>query len=114
MRLFLVISIQWKKCIIDYAFEWIEFQCDQEHFSTPQEPAASFKIDFFPFFFQALEKTIASMQSVLNRTLSSAMAATKKDEKPSPRQLELKLIQSRDEILHPQVTIKATKMMPKA
>ena len=42
------------------------------------------------------------------------MAATKKDEKPSPRQLELKLIQSRDEILHPQVTIKATKMMLKA
>ena len=72
------------------------------------------KLIFFPFFFQALEKTIASMQSVLNRTLSSAMAATKKDEKPSPRQLELKLIQSRDEILHPQVTIKATKMMPKA
>ena len=66
---------------------------------------------FFPFF-QALEKTIASMQSVLNRTLSSAMAACKKDEKPSPRQLELKLIQSREEILQPQVTIKATKMMP--
>jgi len=60
----------------------------------------------------ALEKTIASMQSVLNRTLSSAMAACKKDEKPSPRQLELKLIQSREEILQPQVTIKATKMMP--
>ena len=67
---------------------------------------------FFSPFFQALEKTIASMQSVLNRTLSSAMAACKKDEKPSPRQLELKLIQSREEILQPQVTIKATKMMP--
>ena len=93
---------------MDYAFEWIEFQCDQEHFSTPQPPS---KLIFSPFF-QALEKTIASMQSVLNRTLSSAMAACKKDEKPSPRQLELKLIQSREEILQPQVTIKATKMMP--
>ena len=52
------------------------------------------------------------MQSVLNKTLLSAKAACKKDEKPSPRQLELKLIQSREDILKPQVTIHATKIMP--
>lgn len=52
------------------------------------------------------------MQSVLNRTLASAKAHCKKGEKPSPRQLELKLIQSREDILKPQVTINATKIMP--
>ena len=58
------------------------------------------------FLLQALEKTIASMQSVLNRTLSSAKIAAKGNA-PNPRQLELKLIQSREEILEPKVTIKA-------
>ena len=61
---------------------------------------------------KALEKTIATMQSVLKRTLSSANAQCKKGEKPSPRQLELKLIQSREDILKPQVTISATKLVP--
>ena len=61
---------------------------------------------------KALEKTIATMQSVLKRTLSSANAQCKKGEKPSPRQLELKLIQSREDILKPQVTINATRLMP--
>ena len=61
---------------------------------------------------KALEKTIATMQSVLKRTLLSAKAQCKKGEKPSPRQLELKLIQSRGDILNPQVTINATKLMP--
>ena len=56
----------------------------------------------------ALEKTIATMQSVLNRTLK--YAKSKGGEKPSPHQLELKLIQSREDILHPQVKIKAEKL----
>ena len=56
----------------------------------------------------ALEKTIGTMQCVLNRTLN--YAKTVGGEHPSPQQLELKLIQSRDDLLNPQVKIKATKI----
>ena len=56
----------------------------------------------------ALEKTIGTMQCVLNRTLN--YAKTVGGEHPSPQQLELKLIQSRDDLLSPQVKIKATKI----
>lgn len=56
----------------------------------------------------ALEKTIATMQSVLNRTLT--YAKSKGGENPTPQQLELKLIQSREDILQPQVIIKAKKL----
>ena len=48
------------------------------------------------------------MQCVLNRTLN--YAKTVGGEHPSPQQLELKLIQSRDDLLNPQVKIKATKI----
>ena len=51
----------------------------------------------------ALEKTIATMQAVLKRTLAFAQPKGL-----SPFNLELKLIQSRKEILEPQVEIKAT------
>ena len=56
----------------------------------------------------ALEKTIGTMQCVLNRTLKYAKSVG--GEHPSPQQLELKLIQSRDDLLSPQVKIKATKI----
>jgi len=55
----------------------------------------------------ALEKTISTMQSVLGRTLKYALT---KSAQPSPAQLELKLIQSREDILKPNVSIKATKI----
>merc|ERR1712223_1900622 len=53
-----------------------------------------------------LEKTIATMQAVLNRTLG--FARSKGGASPSPAQLELKLIQSRDDILKPHVEITST------
>jgi len=57
----------------------------------------------------ALEKTIATMQTVLQRTLAFAKEKAK-GSNPSPGQLELKLIQSREDILKPEVGIKATKI----
>ena len=58
----------------------------------------------------ALEKTISTMQSVLKRTLSYAMSKAGPGCSPSPFQLELKLIQSREEILNPNVEIKSTRL----
>jgi len=58
----------------------------------------------------ALEKTIATMQTVLKRTLSYAMSKSGGSD-PSPGQLELKLIQSREDILNPNVEIKATRIV---
>ncbi len=56
-----------------------------------------------------LERTIASMQAVLRRTLSHAEKAAKETgrEKPHPFQMELKLIQSKADIEQPQVKVKA-------
>ena len=58
----------------------------------------------------ALEKTISTMQTVLKRTLSYAMSKSGGSD-PSPGQLELKLIQSREDILNPKVEIKATRIV---
>ena len=58
----------------------------------------------------ALEKTISTMQTVLRRTLSYAMSKSGGSD-PSPGQLELKLIQSREDILNPNVEIKATRIV---
>ena len=58
----------------------------------------------------ALEKTISTMQTVLKRTLSYAMSKSGGSD-PSPGQLELKLIQSREDILNPNVEIKATRLV---
>ena len=57
-----------------------------------------------------LERTIGSMQSVLTRTLAHATAAatTAGLDKPSPAQMELKLIQSKHEIENPPDTVQAT------
>ena len=53
-----------------------------------------------------LEKVIASMQAVLKRT----QAHTLKFDKPSAKEKELKLIQSKRDIEEPNVHIKATKL----
>ncbi len=55
----------------------------------------------------ALERTIGSMQSVLRRTVDYAKAKTKPGEKPSARDMELKLIQSKGDIESPNMAIKA-------
>lgn len=57
----------------------------------------------------ALEKTISTMQSVLRRTLSYAKSKSNGVD-PSPSQLELKLIQSREDILNPKVEIKSSRL----
>ena len=51
----------------------------------------------------SLERTIATMQAVLTRTLEHADRAAEKagTDKPSPAQMELKLIQSLREIQNP-------------
>lgn len=58
----------------------------------------------------ALEKTIATMQAVLNRTLAYAWSKSGEGSNPGPRLLELKLIQSRQDILEPKVTFQASKL----
>jgi pyridoxine kinase len=54
------------------------------------------------------------MQAVLNRTLDYAKARTKEGEKPSARDMELKLIQSKRDIEEPRVTAKAEVIAKKA
>jgi len=58
----------------------------------------------------SLEKTIDTMQVVLNRTLNHANSKAKELglAKPTPALMELKLIQSREDILNPKSSIKAT------
>lgn len=58
----------------------------------------------------SLEKTIATMQAVLERTLSHANLKAKEQglSKPTPALMELKLIQSREDILNPKSCIEAT------
>lgn len=55
----------------------------------------------------SLENTIATMQAVLSRTLEHANKVAGPGTKPTPHQMELKLIQSKNEIESPQVNIKA-------
>ena len=59
-----------------------------------------------------LEKTIDTMQSVLQRTLDHAWKAAKLlgEEKPLPSQMELKLIQSLEAIQNPPSGTKAVKL----
>ena len=58
----------------------------------------------------ALEKTISTMQAVLKRTHAHAKLKSG-GSNPSPAQLELKLIQSREDILNPKVEIKSSKVV---
>jgi len=57
----------------------------------------------------SLERTIGTMQAVLSLTLSHAVAAAEAAglDKPTPAMMELKLIQSREEIMNPPVKIQA-------
>lgn len=57
----------------------------------------------------SLERTIGTMQAVLSLTLSHALAAAEAAglDKPTPAMMELKLIQSREEIMNPPVKIQA-------
>jgi len=61
----------------------------------------------------SLEKTIDTMQAVLSRTLEHAYKAAKKAglEKPTPAMMELKLIQSREDIMNPVPGTKAFNLM---
>lgn len=54
-----------------------------------------------------LENTIASMQAILKRTLDSAMKRVAPGARPTSGDLELKLVQSQDDILNPRVVFKA-------
>ena len=58
----------------------------------------------------SLERTIATMQAVLTRTLSHAKAAAAKAglEKPTAAMMELKLIQSKADIESPRDCVEAT------
>jgi len=58
----------------------------------------------------SLEKTINTMQAVLERTLAHANSAAQQLRlaKPTPALMELKLIQSREEILDPKGSVEAT------
>ncbi|TRY73309.1 hypothetical protein TCAL_02240 [Tigriopus californicus] len=58
----------------------------------------------------SLEKTIATMQVVLGRTLEQAQKLAGEGNKPTAHQMELKLIQSKEAIETPVVSISATKI----
>ena len=59
---------------------------------------------------KTLENTIATMQAVLKRTLEHARSRSKEGEKPSARDMELKLIQSKRDIEEPTVTVRAERI----
>ena len=58
----------------------------------------------------SLERTVATMQAVLKRTLKFAQNAAGAGNRPTPHQMELKLIQSKRDIEEPQVQIKAEEL----
>ncbi|KAL3882910.1 hypothetical protein ACJMK2_029212 [Sinanodonta woodiana] len=55
----------------------------------------------------AFEKTVASVQAVIQHTLDAAKASAGPNNKPSPYQMELRLIQSKKDIENPHITIYA-------
>ncbi|XP_072470927.1 pyridoxal kinase [Notamacropus eugenii] len=56
----------------------------------------------------ACEKTVSAMHHVLQRTIESAKAHAGKGNKPSPAQLELKMVQSKKDIENPEIIVEAT------
>uniref|UniRef100_A0A1B6GGB9 Pyridoxal kinase n=1 Tax=Cuerna arida TaxID=1464854 RepID=A0A1B6GGB9_9HEMI len=56
---------------------------------------------------EALEKTVSTLQAVLKRTLHVASQDVSKEGKSSKEQLELRLIQSKQDIENPTVTFRA-------
>lgn len=58
----------------------------------------------------ALEKTVSTVQTVIRRTLQAANEAAGQGKKPTPAQMELRLIQSKSDIEKPTVNFHATKI----
>lgn len=56
----------------------------------------------------ACEKTVSAMQHVLQRTIRCAKAQAGEGQKPSPAQLELRMVQSRKDIEDPEIVVQAT------
>ncbi|XP_036601804.1 pyridoxal kinase [Trichosurus vulpecula] len=56
----------------------------------------------------ACEKTVSAMHHVLQRTIESAKAQAGKGKKPSPAQLELRMVQSKKDIENPEIIVEAT------
>jgi pyridoxine kinase len=57
-----------------------------------------------------LEKVISTMQDILKRTLTWAHKVVPEGGKPTSGDLELKLVQSRDDILRAEVKFEATEI----
>lgn len=55
----------------------------------------------------ACEKTVSAMQHVLQRTIRCAKAEAGEGQKPSPAQLELRMVQSRKDIEDPEIVVQA-------
>lgn len=55
----------------------------------------------------ACEKTVSVMQHVIKRTISYAKEAAGPDRRPSPAQLELRMVQSKGDIEDPALTVEA-------
>ncbi|XP_002723871.1 pyridoxal kinase [Oryctolagus cuniculus] len=56
----------------------------------------------------ACEKTVSAMQHVLQRTIQCAQAQAGEGRKPSPAQLELRMVQSKRDIEDPEIVVQAT------
>uniref|UniRef100_UPI00398EADAB pyridoxal kinase-like n=1 Tax=Pristiophorus japonicus TaxID=55135 RepID=UPI00398EADAB len=56
----------------------------------------------------ACEKTVSALQHIVTRTICCAKAMAGPDKKPSPAQLELRVIQSKQQIENPEIIIHAT------
>ncbi|XP_040842613.1 pyridoxal kinase isoform X2 [Ochotona curzoniae] len=56
----------------------------------------------------ACEKTVSAMQHVLRRTIACAKAQAGEGRKPSPAQLELRMVQSKKDIEDPEIVVQAT------
>lgn len=55
----------------------------------------------------ACEKTVSVMQHVIKRTINYAKEAAGPDRRPSPAQLELRMVQSKGDIEDPAITVEA-------
>uniref|UniRef100_A0A8C9BY79 Pyridoxal kinase n=1 Tax=Phocoena sinus TaxID=42100 RepID=A0A8C9BY79_PHOSS len=56
----------------------------------------------------ACEKTVSAMHHVLQRTIKCARARAGEGLKPSPAQLELRMVQSKKDIENPEIVVQAT------
>uniref|UniRef100_A0A2K6K104 Pyridoxal kinase n=2 Tax=Rhinopithecus TaxID=542827 RepID=A0A2K6K104_RHIBE len=56
----------------------------------------------------ACEKTVSALHHVLQRTIQCAKAQAGEGVKPSPMQLELRMVQSKSEIEDPEIVVQAT------